>query len=125
MDSSTTGAASTAETTSRCRAAACSASAADGAVAFTSASSNLVDSDTNGAGDVFVQRLEPNGPYPYSSDLAAGLQTAFGSNGGYAAPELDIADGTTVPAMGIQGSDGARARAQVRQLRALVHSLTR
>jgi Bacterial PH domain len=39
--------------------------------------------------------------------------------------ELDIADGTTVPAMGIQGSDGARARAQVRQLRALVQSLTR
>ena len=27
---------------------------------------------------------------------------------------LDLADGTTVPAMGIQGSDGARATAQVR-----------
>jgi hypothetical protein len=70
-----------------------SLSAADGAVAFTSASSNLVGSDTNGAGDVFVQRLEPNGPYLYSNDLTAGLQTAFGSDGGYAAPELDIADG--------------------------------
>jgi hypothetical protein len=38
---------------------------------------------------------------------------------------LDIADGTTVAAMGIQGSDGARAATQVRQLRALVERLTR
>ncbi len=37
---------------------------------------------------------------------------------------LDIADGTTVPAMGIQGSDGARAQAQVRRLRLLVERLT-
>ena len=37
---------------------------------------------------------------------------------------LDIADGTTVPAMGIQGSDGARAQAQVRRLRVLVERLT-
>lgn len=33
---------------------------------------------------------------------------------------LDLADGSTVPAMGIQGSDGARARAAVRELRTLV-----
>lgn len=33
---------------------------------------------------------------------------------------LDLADGTTVAAMGIQGSDGARARRQARELRALV-----
>lgn len=33
---------------------------------------------------------------------------------------LDLADGTTVSAMGIQGSDGARAKAAVRQLRALL-----
>ncbi len=33
---------------------------------------------------------------------------------------LDLADGTTVSVMGIQGSDGARARSAVRQLRALV-----
>jgi hypothetical protein len=33
---------------------------------------------------------------------------------------LDLADGTTVAAMGIQGSDGARARTAVRQLRALL-----
>ena len=33
---------------------------------------------------------------------------------------LDLADGTTVPVMGIQGSDGARARAAIRELRALV-----
>lgn len=33
---------------------------------------------------------------------------------------LDLADGTTVPAMGIQGSDGARARTAIRELRALV-----
>jgi Bacterial PH domain len=33
---------------------------------------------------------------------------------------LDLADGTTVPAMGIQGSDGRRARLAIRQLRLLV-----
>ncbi|MGL5824329.1 MAG: PH domain-containing protein [Nocardioides sp.] len=39
---------------------------------------------------------------------------------------LDLADGTTVPAMGIQGSDGARARAAIRQLSFLVrHPPTR
>jgi hypothetical protein len=37
---------------------------------------------------------------------------------------LDIADGTTVAAMGIQGSDGPRAQAQVRRLRTLVERLT-
>ena len=37
---------------------------------------------------------------------------------------LDLADGTMIPAMGIQGSDGARAKAQVRQVRALVERLT-
>ncbi len=35
---------------------------------------------------------------------------------------LDLADGTNVSAMGIQGSDGARARTAVRQLRALLDS---
>ena len=38
--------------------------------------------------------------------------------------ELDLSDGTTVAAMGIQGSDGARAVRQVRQVRALVERLT-
>ncbi len=33
---------------------------------------------------------------------------------------LDLADGNTASAMGIQGSDGARAKKAVRQLRALV-----
>jgi hypothetical protein len=33
---------------------------------------------------------------------------------------LDLADGETAPAMGIQGSDGERARAAVRQLRQVV-----
>jgi Bacterial PH domain len=33
---------------------------------------------------------------------------------------LDLADGNTVAAMGIQGSDGARAKVAVRELRALV-----
>ena len=37
---------------------------------------------------------------------------------------LDLADGTSLPAMGIQGSDGARATAQVRRVRALVEHLT-
>jgi hypothetical protein len=35
---------------------------------------------------------------------------------------LDLSDGTTRSAMGIQGSDGNRARRQVRQLRALVEA---
>jgi hypothetical protein len=35
---------------------------------------------------------------------------------------LDIADGTTVSAMGIQGSDGDRARRAVRDLRRLVEA---
>ncbi len=38
---------------------------------------------------------------------------------------LDLSDGTSVPAMGIQGSDGDRAQRQVRRLRALVETLTR
>jgi hypothetical protein len=33
---------------------------------------------------------------------------------------LDLADGTSQPAMGIQGSDGPRARAAVRELRELI-----
>jgi uncharacterized membrane protein YbhN (UPF0104 family) len=33
---------------------------------------------------------------------------------------LELADGSTVPAMGIQGSDGARAVTQARQLRRLL-----
>lgn len=39
---------------------------------------------------------------------------------------LDLSDGTSVAAMGIQGSDGARATRQVRELRGLVeaHSQT-
>jgi len=32
-------------------------------------------------------------------------------------PNLDLADGTNVPAMGIQASDGGRARTAARQLR--------
>jgi hypothetical protein len=35
---------------------------------------------------------------------------------------LDLSDGTTCSAMGIQGSDGARARRQARQLRDLVEA---
>ena len=37
---------------------------------------------------------------------------------------LDLADGTTAPAMGIQGSDGARARTAVRELRAVIAEQT-
>ncbi len=38
---------------------------------------------------------------------------------------LDLADGSTVSAMGIQGSDGVRARTAARQLRSLADQLTR
>lgn len=37
---------------------------------------------------------------------------------------LDLADGSEISAMGIQGSDGARARAAVRELRRLVAELS-
>jgi hypothetical protein len=37
---------------------------------------------------------------------------------------LDLADGTTVSAMGIQGSDGARAKRAARELRATVERQT-
>lgn len=37
---------------------------------------------------------------------------------------LDLSDGTSMGALGIQGSDGARAANQVRQLRALVEAKT-
>ena len=45
------------------------------------------------------------------------------ANLGRGAPwaSLDLADGTTVPVMGIQGSDGTRARLAIRQLRAFVN----
>ncbi len=33
---------------------------------------------------------------------------------------LDLADGTSAPAMGIQGSDGGRARSAVRELRSVI-----
>jgi len=44
------------------------------------------------------------------------------ANLGRGAPwaSLDLADGTTVPVMGIQGSDGPRARTAIGQLRTLV-----
>jgi len=38
---------------------------------------------------------------------------------------LDLSDGTAVPAMGIQGSDGLRATRQVKLLRALVEDNSR
>jgi Bacterial PH domain len=38
---------------------------------------------------------------------------------------LDLSDGTTASALGIQGSDGARAHAAVRQLRILLDSASR
>jgi hypothetical protein len=38
---------------------------------------------------------------------------------------LDLSNGTSVAAMGIQGSDGPRSARQVRQLRILVDRLTR
>ena len=38
---------------------------------------------------------------------------------------LDLSDGTTASALGIQGSDGTRARTAVRQLRVLLDSSTR
>jgi hypothetical protein len=38
---------------------------------------------------------------------------------------VDLSDGTSVPAMGIQASDGPRAQQHVREVRALVEANTR
>jgi len=45
--------------------------------------------------------------------------------GGNPWAKLDLSDGTSVSAMGIQGSDGARAMTQVKQVRALVRQQSR
>ena len=38
---------------------------------------------------------------------------------------LDLADGTSIPVMGVQGSDGRRAIRAVQELRALIEERTR
>lgn len=50
-------------------------------------------------------------------DLAWAQIVAVNFPAGAPWPNLDLTDGTNVPAMGIQASDGARARTAVRQLR--------
>lgn len=56
--------------------------------------------------------------HTYSWDQVAGVTLRAG--GPWAI--LELADGSTAAAMGIQGSDGARAVAQVRQLREIMRS---
>lgn len=55
-----------------------------------------------------------------SRDLTWGQVTGVTLRAGSPWAVLELADGTTAAAMGIQGSDGNRAVAQVRQLRALL-----
>jgi len=45
--------------------------------------------------------------------------------GGNPWAKLDLSDGTSVSAMGIQGSDGSRAMTQVKQVRALIRQQSR
>ena len=45
--------------------------------------------------------------------------------GGNPWARLDLSDGTSVSAMGIQGSDGSRAMTQVKQVRALIRQQSR
>jgi len=45
--------------------------------------------------------------------------------GGNPWAKLDLSDGTSVSAMGIQGSDGLRAMTQVKQVRALIRQQSR
>jgi hypothetical protein len=52
--------------------------------------------------------------------LAWGQVVAVSLHPGSPWAVLDLSDGTSRSAMGIQGSDGGRARAQVRRLRALI-----
>ena len=69
---------------------------ADGnlAVAFTSPGSNLVDGDTNGAGDAFVRRYETRGPYAAGvGDMVAGLASEFGVDTGYDTAIDDLYNG--------------------------------
>ena len=60
-----------------------------------------------------------NHEYEWSQVLAVTLRP------GAPWAELDLSDGTTVSAIGIQGSDGSRAMRHVRQLRGLVEAHSR
>jgi hypothetical protein len=55
-------------------------------------------------------------------ELAWGQVVAVSLRPGSPWAMLDLSDGTTRSAMGIQGSDGNRARRQARQLRALIEA---
>lgn len=83
-----------------------------GSVGFAIARSKVVASAT----ELVVVNGYRRRVFEYAEVLAATLP-----NG---APwvTLDLADGTSISAMGIQGSDGARARQAVRELRAVLAS---
>lgn len=72
--------------------------ASNGTVGFTSASTNLVAGDTNGAADAFVQGYQPLGPFPGYGTMAARMHADFGlSPAKDAAVQADLENGRLTP----------------------------
>lgn len=72
--------------------------ASNGTVGFTSASTNLVQADTNGAADAFVQGYQPLGPFPGYVTMAARMHADFGlSPAKNAAVQADLENGRLTP----------------------------
>ncbi|MGN6695080.1 MAG: hypothetical protein ACTHN0_12975, partial [Aquihabitans sp.] len=72
--------------------------AATGSVAFTSASTNIIPGDTNGAPDAFVSGYQPLGPFSGFDAMAARVHADFGiSAAGNAAAKADLANGRITP----------------------------
>lgn len=73
--------------------------ASDGStVAFTSASTNLLDGDTNSAPDAFVQGYQPLGPFGGFDPLSTRMHTDFGASPAQAAAATaDLQNGRLTP----------------------------
>ncbi|HWJ97702.1 MAG TPA: DUF4214 domain-containing protein, partial [Acidimicrobiales bacterium] len=72
--------------------------ASNGSVAFTSASTNLLQGDTNGAADAFVQGYQPLGPFAGFGPMASMLHADFGiSAAKNATVQADLQNGRVTP----------------------------
>lgn len=72
--------------------------ASTGTIGFTSASTNLLAGDTNGAPDAFVQGYQPLGPFPGYGPMASRMHTDFGlPHSKDAAVQADLENGRLTP----------------------------
>jgi len=72
--------------------------ASNGSVAFTSASTNVVDADTNGAPDAFAQGYQPLGPFGGFEPMAATIHGDFGISATQnAGVRADLENGRVAP----------------------------